>query len=115
MSNTPETPIQILQNGQARFVLAIEEILKSRGLEVVRSVRSLIIEISELKRDRDEIAELHLKAIREREASERKSDAMLERALRAERERDNLQEIIRGEWPEDQAEELIRHAKEAAK
>ena len=45
-----------------------------------------------LERERDEARELHIKALREREATEKEVDAMLERALLVERERDEAQE-----------------------
>jgi predicted RNase H-like nuclease (RuvC/YqgF family) len=67
MSNdtpTPETPIQILRNGQGRFRSDIEELLEKRSLEVVRAVSRVIQDHGTLKKERDEAkAEiLHLRA-----------------------------------------------------
>jgi F0F1-type ATP synthase membrane subunit b/b' len=45
-----------------------------------------------LERERDEARELHINTLREREATEKKVDAMLELAQKAERERDKARE-----------------------
>jgi hypothetical protein len=51
-----------------------------------------------LIRERDEARELHRNALREREATEKEVDAMLERAHKAERERDEAREALREAW-----------------
>lgn len=54
----------------------------------------LTVEVLKIKRERDEVRELHKKSLREREASEREADATLERAHKAERERDEAQAVL---------------------
>lgn len=92
---TPETPIQILQNGQGRFRSDIEELFEKRSLEVVRAVSQVIKDHTTLKKELDEARELHRKALSEREATEKEVDAMLERLLKVERERDEARDILR--------------------
>jgi hypothetical protein len=48
--------------------------------------------IAQLRRQREEARELHRNALREREATEKEVDAMLERSLKAEREREEARE-----------------------
>lgn len=61
MSETPETPLQILQNGQGRFCMELEKInmelekiIEARNAEVLKSVRNLRRQRAELERERDE-------------------------------------------------------------
>ena len=55
-----------------------------------------------LERERDEARELHTKALREREATEKEVYAMLERAQKAERERDEAMEMLEN-WEDSAA------------
>ena len=57
MSDTPETPLQIIQNGQGRFCSELEKIIEARNAEVLKSVLNLRRQRAELERERDEARE----------------------------------------------------------
>jgi len=68
---------------------------KPNNLGDVGDLQDITEELNNLLRERDEARELQIKSLREREATEKKVDAMLERAHKAERERNEAREQLR--------------------
>jgi hypothetical protein len=106
MSDTPETDAAVAASGSdwspvLRAVAQRLERERDRAL-MDRSngdIATMTINHYErLIKERDEARELHINALREREATEKEVDAMLERAQKAERERDEAREALRELW-----------------
>ena len=65
------------------------------AIDLRRNLAQALVDLDDMQYQRDEARELHRNALREREATEKEVDAMLERAQKAECERDEAREALK--------------------